>query len=204
MEDKKYNKLRASFEATQPKMPSDFTDRVMKRINSPVHAVNHRRLWLYAVSSIAAAACFVLLFYVGSSRNIQHGDSPVLVAQTDTTKTVPQTETQKVEEQPLQKGKDSEVADSVKIIKERYRMPRPPKRYMAKAEEEPITQEPDVIDEAELAEKAFAEERSLLEMEMMARMRGSLQADFKGLTDEIRSRGERMNQQVVMALYDDE
>ena len=128
MEDKKYNKLKASFEATLPKMPSDFTDRVMKRIDSPVHAVNHRRLWLYAVSSIAAAACIALLFYVGSVRNIQYGDSPVLVAHTDTTKTVPQKETKEVEEQPLQKGKDTEVADSVKIIKEKYRMPRLPKR----------------------------------------------------------------------------
>ena len=75
---------------------------------------------------------------------------------------------------------------------------------MAKAEKEPITQEPDVIEEVELEERAFAEERRRMEMKMMARMQGSLQADFKGLTDEIRSRGERMSQQVVMALNEDE
>ncbi|MBQ3751929.1 MAG: hypothetical protein II864_00110 [Prevotella sp.] len=63
MEDKKYNKLKASFEATQPQIPADFTGRVMKCIEQPVHVSSHRRLWPYAASSIAAAACiaFVLM-----------------------------------------------------------------------------------------------------------------------------------------------
>ena len=43
-----------------------------------------------------------------------------------------------------------------------------------------------------------------MEMEMMIQTSGSLQADFKGLTDEIRSRGERMSQHMVMALNEDE
>ena len=34
MEDKKYSKLKAAFEATQPQVPADFTERVMKRIES--------------------------------------------------------------------------------------------------------------------------------------------------------------------------
>ena len=200
MEDKKYSKLKASFEVTQPQMPADFTDCVMKRIEQPAHASSHRKLWPYAASFIAVAACIALLFYVGGLRYSQHGEKPHLVAQTDST----QTTIKKVEEQPLQKRKNTEVADSVKIMKEKYRMPRPPKHYMAKAETEAIAPESDIIDEEVLVERAFAEERRRMEMEMMTQTSGSLQADFKGLTDEIRRRGERMTQQVVMALNEDE
>jgi len=199
MEDKKYRKLKASFEATQPQIAADFTDRVMKRIEEPLHASRHRRLWPYA-ASIAAAACIALLFYVGGLRNTLLDETPHLVAQTDTA----QATIKKVEEQPLQKGKNTEAADSVKIMKEKYRMPRPPRHYMAKAETVESTPEPELIDEEELAERAFAEERRRMEMEMMAQTSGSLQADFKGLTEEIRQRGERMSQQVVMALNEDE
>jgi hypothetical protein len=204
MEDKKYSKLKASFEATQPQMPVDFTDRVMKRIEQPVHASSHRRLWPYAVSSIAAAACIALLFYVGGLRNTQHNETPHLVAQTDTAKTVPQAENKKVEEHQQKKQENVEKTDTVKMMKQKFRMPRTPKHYMAKAETVESTPEPELIDATELAERAFAEEKSRMEMEMMARMQGSLQADFKGLTDEIRQRGERMSQHVVMALNEDE
>ena len=199
MENKKYSKLKASFEATQPQMPDGFTDRVMKRIEQPVHANNHRRLWLYAASSIAAAACIALLFYVGGIRNIQHSETSDLVAQTDTTQT-----TKKVGEQPLQKGKSTEVVDSAKTMKEKFRTPRPPRHYMAKAETTESTPEPELIDETELTERAFAEERRRMGMEMTAQTSGSLQADFKALTEEIRSRGERMTQHMVMAMNEDE
>ena len=204
MEDNKYSKLKAYFEATQPQMPANFTDRVMKRIEQPVHASRHRRLWPYArlrgfAIPAAAAACIALLFYVSSLRNTQHNETPHLVAQTDTAKTGPPTETKK--EFPIEKG---EMADTLKRVKEILRMSRPPKHYMAKAETVESTPEPDTIDATELAERAFAEERRRIEMEMMKQTSGSLQADFKGLTDEIRSRGERMSQQVVMALNEDE
>lgn len=199
MEDKKYSKLRASFEATQPKMPDDFTDRVMKRIKEPVHAVNHRSLWTYAVSSIAAAACIALLIVIHFDKDIT-GEQPILIAKTDTT----QTAVKKVEKQPLQKEKSIEVADSVKIMKEKYRMPRPPKHYMAKTEREPVTAEPELMDATELAQKAFAEEMRRMEMDMMSQMNGNLQTEFQEMTREIRQRGERMNQKVEMALNEDE
>lgn len=35
MEDKKYSKLKAAFEATQPQLPADFTERVMERLQHP-------------------------------------------------------------------------------------------------------------------------------------------------------------------------
>ena len=97
-----------------------------------------------------------------------------------------------------------ETADSIKKLKEKYRMPRPPKHYMAKVEKEEIVPEPEAIDEIELAERAIAEEKRQMEMEMMAQMSGSLQADFKALTDEIRSRGERMSQHVEIAMSNEE
>lgn len=205
MEDKKYSKLKASFEATQPQMPADFTDRVMKRIEQPVSrrggldpTEKRRARWL-PVLFIAAAACIALLIYVGGLRNTHHNETPRLVAQTDTAKTVPQTKTKK--ELPIEKG---EMTDTVKRVKEILRMPRPPRHYMAKAETVESTPEPELIDATELAERAFAEERRRMEMEMMTQTSGSLQADFKGLTDEIRRRGERMTQQVVIALNEDE
>ena len=97
-----------------------------------------------------------------------------------------------------------ETADSIKKLKEKYRMPRPPKHYMAKAEVAESVPAPELTDERELAERAFVEERQRMEMEMMARMSGSLQADFKAMTDEIRSRGERMSQHVEIAMSEEE
>ena len=97
-----------------------------------------------------------------------------------------------------------ESADSIKKLKEKYRMPRPPKHYMAKVEKEEIVPEPEAIDEIELAERAIAEEKRQMEMEMMAQMSGSLEADFKAMTEEIRSRGERMTQHVEMAMSNEE
>lgn len=91
------------------------------------------------------------------------------------------------------------TADSIKQIKEKYRMPRPPKHYMAKAE----ASEPEPIVETKLAEMTVAEEIRRMEIEMRIQMSGSLQADFKAMTDEIRSRGERMSQQVEIAMSEE-
>ena len=97
-----------------------------------------------------------------------------------------------------------ETADSIKKLKEKYRMPRPPKHCMAKAETRRRSQETGVIVEQALAERAFAEEKMRIEMEMMAQMSSSLQADFKAMTDEIRNRGERMSQHVEIAMSNEE
>lgn len=187
-------------------LSEDFTNRLMQRIeqqheqpsDDEQQQPKRRRVWLYSAIS-AVAAGIALLMVINFDKDTTDGQS-CLIAQNDTT----QTTIKKVEELPVQKKKNTEAADTVKMIKERYRMPRPPRHYMAEAEPVEITPEPDLIDATELAERAFAEERRLMEMEMMAQMSGSLQADFKGLTDEIRSRGERMSQQVVMAMSNEE
>lgn len=187
--------------AETPQLPADF----MQRMQQATEKKKERRTlyrWIYPALAIAASV--VLLFSVGVIRNFKDGEEPGLVAKTDSMKTAPRTETKKVEQKPMEKGNSTEVADSVKMMKERYRTPRPPKHYMAKVETTTGTPEPEIIDEVELAERAFVEERRRMEMEMMAQMSGSLQADFKALTDEIRSRGEQMTQQVEIAMSNEE
>ncbi len=186
--------------ADTPQLPADFLQRMHqateKETKSPI------RRWLYPISAIAAS--LVLLFSLSVALNNRNSENPDLVAHTDTIKASPQTETKKVKAKTLEKEEKTETADTVKILKEQIRMPRTPRHYMAKAEPVEVTPEPDPIDATELAERAFAEERRRIEMEIMTQTSGSLQADFKGLTDEIRSRGERMSLQVEIALNEDE
>jgi len=185
--------------ADTPQLPADFLQRMHQATEKETKSLIRR--WLYPISAIAAS--LVLLFALGVTLDNRHSENPDLVAQGDTLKTSPRTESKEVEKN-LEKEKNTEAADTVKILKEQIRMPRTLKHYMAKAEPAEVTSEPDPIDATELAERAFAEERRRLEMEMMAQMSGSMQADFKAMTDEIRSRGERMTQQVEIALNNDE
>lgn len=153
------------------------------------------RLWPWA-----AAASLLLLIGVGAML-LKDGQNPQqeIVAKSEMKQS--RDSIQKQEPIPVA---PLETADSIKKLKEKYRMPRPPKHYMAKAEKEEIVPEPEAIDEIELAERAIAEEKRQMEMEMMAQMSGSLQADFKALTDKIRSRGERMSQHVEIAMSNEE
>lgn len=49
MGNKRYDKLQASFEASQPQLPTDFTHRVMKRVQSKSHrAIRMRRVMIAA------------------------------------------------------------------------------------------------------------------------------------------------------------
>jgi hypothetical protein len=186
-------------------LSEDFTDRLMQRIEQQDEQPSdneqqpkHRRVWLYsAIGAVAASIALLMVIHLAQNTT---GEQPSLMAQTDTTQTV----IKKVEEQPLQKETNTEAVDSVKMIKEKYRAPRIPRNYMAKAETVENTPEPDVIDEVELAERAFAEEKRRIEMELMAQMSGSMQADFMEMTNEIRSRGERMAQHVEMAMSNEE
>jgi hypothetical protein len=97
------------------------------------------------------------------------------------------------------------MADTVKRVKEIIQMSKPPRHYMARQETKAENHaEPELIDEEELDERAFAEERIWMEMERMEQTSGSLQADFKTVTEEIRQRGERISQHVVMAKSNEE
>ena len=202
MEDKKCSKLKAAFEATQPQVPADFTERVMKRIEEQpsVFQSKRRRVWQYPI--IAAAASVLLLISFGIVSNNQNDEGNNLVVQTDTTIVSPQTGAKEVETLPQEKKESKEMADTVKRVKEILHMSKPSKHYMAKAETTESTPEPEFMDATELAEKAIAEE--MRRMEMAVQINGSLQTDFQKMTREIRQRGEHMTQQVEMAINNEE
>ena len=172
----------------KPQPSADFCDSVMQRIGQQDLQPKHRRLWLYP--AIGAAAAIAVLLYIGVKPIGQQRDTPGLVVQADTAKAVPQT--------------NRETVDSVKVVKEMLQMARPPKHYMAKREKQAeAIAEPEVIDAAELAEQAFAEEEQRMAMQMMQQMSGSLQDDYLKMTREIRERGNSMTQQVEIAINDD-
>ena len=178
-------------------LSEDFTDRLMQQIGKQDKQPMNRRYFAYIGTAIAIAASIALLIVIHSDKD-STGEQPSLIAQTDTAQTI----IKNVEKQPLQKGKDTEMAESVKVKKERYRMPRPPKHYIAKAETTESTPEPEFMDATELAEKAIAEE--MRRMEMAVQINGSLQTDFQKMTREIRQRGEHMTRQVEMAINNEE
>ena len=126
---------------------------------------------------IAVAASLLLIIGIGATCGkiaMQQTAPETRVVKVDTIKTNLQQRVEDVKKQPLEMKKNAETVDSAKIIKEQYRMPRPPKHYMAKAE----MPEPEYIDKEEQEESAEEEEMRRMEMEMMAQMQGSLQADF--------------------------
>lgn len=74
MEDKRYDRLRASFEAKQPQMPADFTEQVMKRIEA--RPANSYWRW------VAAAACLLIIIGTGIALwPTGDADEPELLAQ---------------------------------------------------------------------------------------------------------------------------
>ena len=172
----------------KPQPSADFCDSVMQRIGQQDLQHKRRHVWLFP--AIGAAAAIALLLYIGIKPYGQLPDTPSLVVQTDTVQAVPQT--------------NVETEDSVKVVKEILQTARPPKRYMAKREKqaEPVV-EPEVIDAADLAVQAIAEEEQRMAMQIMQQMNGSLQDDYLKMIKEIRERGNRMTQQAEMAINDD-
>ncbi len=168
---------------------ADFCDSVMQRIGQHDLQPKRRHVWFYP--AIGAAAAIALLLYISIKPIDQQSEPSSLIVQTDTVQAVPQT--------------NVETSDSVKAVKEILQMARPPKHYMAKREKqaEPVV-EPEVIDAADLAEKAIAEEEQRMAMQMMQQMSGSLQDDYVKMTREIRERGNSMTQQVTIAMNNEE
>lgn len=183
----------------------DFCDKVMQALTETDTVSSEqpkRRLWLYPAIGIAAA--IALLFSLSIALNHQDGEEPSLVAQTDSTRVTPQTDTKKAEERLLEEKGNKEMADTVKKLKEMLQMAKPPRHYMARQKTKAESHaEPEVIDATDLAEQAIAEEERRFAMEMMSRMNANLQADYQEMTREIRQRGERMNRQVEIAVNDD-
>ena len=179
----------------KPQVSEDFCDKVMQALTETdtvsSEQSKRRRMWLYPAIGIAAA--IALLFSLSVALSHQDGEEPSIVAQTDSTRVTPQTP-----------NTQHHMTDTVKKLKEMLQMAKPPRHYMARQETKAESHaEPEVIDAADLAEQAIAEEERRFAMEMMSRMNGNLQADYQEMTREIRQRGERMNRQVEMAVNDD-
>ena len=175
----------------KPQPSADFCDSVMQRIGQQDLQHKRRHVWLYP--AIGAAAAIALLLYIGVKPIDQQPETPSLIVQKDTVQAVPHTNT------------NVETTDSVKAVKEILHMTRPPKHYMAKREKqaEPVV-EPEVIDAADLAQQAIAEEEQRIAMQMMQQMNTSLQDDYVKMTREIRERGNSMTQQATIAMSNEE
>ncbi len=150
--------------------------------------------WKYA----GIAAAIILLLGLGFYFNSRNDEKPHLIAQADTIKTAPQTETKKVEEQPQKPVEQDESADTVTKVKEMQRIARPPKRYMAKVEKEELS-EPEI-------------QKKTLESEVAIEYAGStvwradenmFQSTYEDVVREIQERGERMNKSIELAMGDD-
>ena len=159
-----------------------------------------RRVWLYSTIG-AVAASILLLICLGITSNHQNDEGNNLVAQTDTTIVSPQTGGKEVETRPLEEKGSEEITDTVKRVKEILQMSKPPKHYIARQEKKAENHaEQETLDESDWAERIIAEEEQRFATEMMAAMNGSLHTDFQEMAKEIRQRGERMTQQVEIAL----
>lgn len=168
--------------------------------------------WKYA----GIAAAIALLLGLGFYFNSQNDEKPNLIAQTDSVKTTPQTETKKVEDQPRKPVEHEESADTIKKVKEIQRINRPPKTYMAKLS--PMKEEkaqpkqkndlPDTIIFTESPYYIASEELSELEIrERDLPQYASSQSDdldYEELKREIQQRGERMIKNIELAFNPEE
>ncbi|MBQ8709206.1 MAG: hypothetical protein IJ550_01310 [Bacteroidaceae bacterium] len=168
--------------------------------------------WKYA----GIAAAIILLLGLGFYFNSRNDEKPHLIAQADTIKTAPQTETKKVEEQPLKPVEQDESADMVTKVKEIQRITRPQKTYMAKLS--PMKEEkaqpkqknalPDTIIFTESPYHIASEELSEPEIrERDLPQYASSQSDdldYEELKREIQQRGERMIKNIELAFNPEE
>lgn len=159
--------------------------------------------WKYA----GIAAAIILLLGLGFYFNSRNDEKPHLIAQADTIKTAPQTETKKVEEQPQKPVEQDESADTVTKVKEMQRIARPPKRYMAKVEKQEVA--PDSVD---FGEATIININIPLEGKVAIEYAGStvwradenmFQSTYEDVVREIQERGERMNKSIELAMGDD-
>lgn len=159
--------------------------------------------WKYA----GIAAAIILLLGLGFYFNSRNDEKPHLIAQADTIKTAPQTETKKVEEQPQKPVEQDESADTVTKVKEMQRIARPPKRYMAKVEKQEVA--PDSVD---FGEATIININIPLEGKVAVEYAGysirphnqyELPSKFEDVKCDIQERGEQLNQLMELAMSDE-
>lgn len=171
--------------------------------------------WKYA----GIAAAIALLLGLGFYFNSRNDEKPHLIAQADTIKTAPQTETKKVEEQPLKPVEQDESADTVTKVKEIQRITRPQKTYMAKLspmkEEKAqpkqrnalpdtiiFTEPPYYIASEELSEPVI--QKSTLRASAPQKQIDYEHLDYEEMKREIQLRGERLRDIGELAITNEE
>lgn len=171
--------------------------------------------WKYA----GMAAAIALLLGLGFYFNSRNDEKPHLIAQADTIKTAPQTETKKVEEQPLKPVEQDESADTVTKVKEIQRITRPQKTYMAKLspmKEEKAqpkqknalpdtiiyTEPPYYIASEELSEPVI--QKSTLRASAPQKQIDYEHLDYEEMKREIQLRGERLRDIGELAINNEE
>lgn len=118
MEDKKYNKLKAAFESTQPQVPADFTKRVMKRIeesNSSKKGGRTKSLLYWGRllgASIAASVVLLLTFHYINNKEVKKVEQPVVVKKTESQRSEPKT----IEKEPIQITKEEKAVVALSLI----------------------------------------------------------------------------------------
>jgi len=206
-------------------LSDDFADRLIQRIKQEEAAKRtrmlHKRIWF----SVGIAAVILLLLVMGFWLNGQFNKEPELIAQTDTTKPAPQVEEGQGARGKGQEGKKNvEKADTTKV-KEMQRVPRPPKRYMARVVEKEIVQQkkderpdtivfteppyiifsPKVPTEDYLGERFMEREEAIAyddySIEPIHQHRSS--TAYEDVERDIQIRGERMTQAIELAMSDD-
>ena len=224
---------RVAEDTERMRLSDDFADRLIQRIKQEEAAKRnrmlHKRIWL----SVGIAAVILLLLVMGFWLNGRFNEEPELVAQTDTTKATPQVEEgQGVKsegqgargEEPETKQKPVEKADTIKV-KEMERVPRPPKRYMARVVEKEIVQpeknvHPDTIIFTEPPYMIFSPQSPMEDFlsERFQEREEAIEYDeysiesinqhqsstaYEDVERDIRIRGERMNKSMELAMNDD-
>lgn len=171
--------------------------------------------WKYA----GIAAAIILLLGLGFYFNSRNDEKPHLIAQADTIKTAPQTETKKVEEQPLKPVEQDESTDTVTKVKEIQRITRPQKTYMAKLspmkEEKAqpkqknalpdtiiFTEPPYYIASEELSEPVI--QKSTLRASAPQKQIDYEHLDYEEIKREIMQRGERLRDIGELAINNEE
>ena len=213
-------------------LSDDFADRLIQRIKQEEAAKRtrmlHKRIWF----SVGIAAVILLLLVMGFWLNGQFNKEPELIAQTDTTKPAPQmeegqgarSEGQGARGKGQEGKKNVEKADTTKV-KEMQRVPRPPKRYMARVVEKEIVQQkkderpdtivfteppyiifsPKVHTEDYLGERFMEREEAIAyddySIEPIHQHRSS--TAYEDVERDIQIRGERMTQATELAMSDD-
>ena len=181
-------------------VPDGFADQVMQRIKARESArknrVWHRRIWL----SVGVAASIVLLLCVAFQ--LFRGNmelTPQHIAELPHETIKKKDEVKAIKNEVPDDTVKSEQTDTVNRAKEIQRMPKPPKRYMARGEKKEVVES---VASENLADNEVAEEDD--EISPPQSIASLIGVDYEDLKREIEERGRRIKENIELAINDEE